>query len=51
MQNGPKTVMSSANPNQRGHLLPAQSGGHRVPPAPRCTGLKVPNEATSDILR
>ena len=49
MQNGPKTVMSRRQPDRRRHLLPAQSGGPRVPPAQTRRALKTRKETMSGI--
>jgi hypothetical protein len=49
MQNGP--VMNGRQPKPGRHLLPAQSGGHRVPPARSRRALKARKEAMSGISR
>jgi hypothetical protein len=49
MQNGPKTVMSRRHTNRRRHLLPAQGGGPRVPPAQTRGALKTRKEVMSGI--
>jgi len=52
MQNGPKTITGvRANPDRQHHLLPARSGGHRVPPAPSRRALKTRKETMSGIWR
>ena len=38
-----------ANPDRRRHLLPARSGGHRVPAAPSRSALKTPKETMSGM--
>ena len=49
MQNGP--VMNGRQPKPGRHLLPAQSGGHRVPPARSRRALKARKEAMSALAR
>src|ERR1035437_11105364 len=52
MQNGQKTITGvRANPDRQHHLLPARSGGHRVPPAPSRRALKTRKETMSGISR
>jgi hypothetical protein len=48
MQNGRKTNMKTANRDRQRHLLPAQSRGHRTPPAQN-QALTTRKETISDI--
>ena len=51
MQNGRKTNMNTANPDGQRHLLPAQSGGHRMRPAQNRRALTTRKETMSGIWR